>query len=94
MLSKLRSNVRVSSNPNTEDEFGHIQSVELGEWYMIVCLEKRIPAQLDEQMRERLLQEKFDAWLQEQVQQLSDRDKAWLGFVSADFTNFSPMGSS
>ncbi|MBD3885357.1 hypothetical protein IFO70_26885 [Phormidium tenue FACHB-886] len=52
---------------------------------MIVRLEKRIPAQLDEQMRDRLLQEKFDTWLQEQVQQLRDRDKAWLGFVSADF---------
>lgn len=75
-------------------QIGHVQPFGLGEWYMIVCLEKRIPAQLDEQMRERLLQEKFDAWLQEQVQQLSDRDKAWLGFVSADFTNFSPMGSS
>jgi hypothetical protein len=30
-------------------------------------------------MTTRLLQEKFGAWLQEQ--QLSDRDKAWLGIV-------------
>jgi hypothetical protein len=48
---------------------------------MIVCLEKRIPAQLDDQVRDRLLQEKFDAWLQEQVQQLSDRDKTWFGII-------------
>ncbi|MBD3887209.1 peptidylprolyl isomerase [Phormidium tenue FACHB-886] len=65
-------------------QIGHVQPFGLGEWCMIVRLEKRIPAQLDEQMRDRLLQEKFDAWLQEQVQQLSDRDKAWLGLVSAD----------
>jgi PPIC-type PPIASE domain len=66
-------------------QIGQAQPFGLGEWCMIVRLEKRIPAQLDEQMRDRLLQEKFDAWLQEQVQQLSDRDKAWLGLVSADF---------
>lgn len=64
-------------------QIGHVQPFGLGEWCMIVRLEKRIPAQLDEQMRDRLLQEKFDAWLQEQVQQLGDRDKAWLGIVSA-----------
>ncbi|MBD2000272.1 peptidylprolyl isomerase [Leptolyngbya sp. FACHB-541] len=66
-------------------QIGQVQPFGLGEWCMIVRLEKRIPAQLDEQMRDRLLQEKFDAWLQEQVQQLSDRDKAWLGLVSTDF---------
>lgn len=63
-------------------QIGQVQPFGLGEWYMIVRLEKRIPAQLDDQMRDRLLQEKFDAWLQEQIQQLSDRDKAWLGLVS------------
>lgn len=60
---------------------GHVQPFGLGEWCMIVRLEKHIPAQLDDQMRQRLLQEKFDAWLQEQVQQLPDRDKIWLGIV-------------
>jgi PPIC-type PPIASE domain len=66
-------------------QIGHVQTFGLGEWCMIVRLEKRIPAQLDNQMRDRLLQEKFDSWLQDQVQQLSDRDKAWLGLISADF---------
>lgn len=60
---------------------GHVQPFKLGEWCMIVRLEKHIPAQLDDQMRQRLLQEKFDAWLQDQVQQLPDRDKTWLGIV-------------
>lgn len=62
-------------------QVGHVQPFGLGEWCMIIRLEKRIPAQLDEQMRQRLLQEKFDAWLQEQLQQLPDRDKVWLGLI-------------
>jgi hypothetical protein len=44
-------------------------------------LEKRVPAQLNDPMRDRLLQEKFNAWLQEQIQNLPDRDKVWLGIV-------------
>ncbi len=60
---------------------GQVHPFGLGEWCMIVRLEKRIPAQLDDQMRQRLLQDKFDAWLQEQIQQLCDRDKVWLGIV-------------
>lgn len=59
-------------------QVGQVQPLKLGDWCLIVRLEKRIPAQLDDLMRQRLLQEKFDIWLQEQVQQLPDRDKAWL----------------
>jgi hypothetical protein len=44
-------------------------------------LEKRVPAQLNAPTRDRLLQEKFNAWLQEQIQNLPDRDKVWLGIV-------------
>lgn len=58
---------------------GHVQPSKLGEWCMIIRLEKRIPAQLDESMRQRLLQEKFEAWLEQQIQQLPDCDKVWLG---------------
>ncbi|WP_088889248.1 peptidylprolyl isomerase [Leptolyngbya ohadii] len=58
---------------------GHVQTFRLGDWCMIVRLEKRVPAQLDESVRQRLLQEKFETWLQTQIQQLSDRDKVWLG---------------
>jgi parvulin-like peptidyl-prolyl isomerase len=42
----------------------------LGEWLVIVRLEKFIPAQLDKLMRQRLLSELFAAWLQEQLYQL------------------------
>jgi len=38
------------------------------EWYAIVRLEKLIPAQLDDAMRRRLLDELFRSWVDEQVQ--------------------------
>jgi parvulin-like peptidyl-prolyl isomerase len=41
----------------------------LGEWFVIVRLEKFIPAQLDASMRQRLLNECFNTWLSEQVNQ-------------------------
>lgn len=43
------------------------QPISLGEWLVIVRLEKLIPAKLDEFMRQRLLHELFDAWIQEQL---------------------------
>lgn len=43
----------------------------LGEWFIIVRLEKFLPAQLDDAMRKQLLDELFTAWLQEQLQQVS-----------------------
>lgn len=41
----------------------------LGEWFVIVRLEKFIPAQLDTSMRQRLLNECFTTWLSEQLKQ-------------------------
>jgi parvulin-like peptidyl-prolyl isomerase len=41
----------------------------IGDWYVIVRLEKFIPAQLDETMQQRLLNELFSSWLREQLQQ-------------------------
>lgn len=41
--------------------------IRLGEWLLIVRLEKFIPAQLDGQMHQRLLNELFEAWLKEQL---------------------------
>lgn len=41
----------------------------LGEWFVIVRLEKFIPAQLDAPMRQRLLNECFASWLSEQLNQ-------------------------
>lgn len=41
----------------------------LEDWFVIVRLEKFIPAQLDEAMRQRLLNECFSNWLSEQLKQ-------------------------
>lgn len=54
----------------------------LGEWIVIVQLEKLIPAQLNEFMRQRLLRELFETWVQEQMKQLPDSDKIWLEAAS------------
>jgi parvulin-like peptidyl-prolyl isomerase len=42
--------------------------VQLEQWYVIIRPEQIIPAQLDEPMRQRLLEELFQTWLQEQIQ--------------------------
>jgi parvulin-like peptidyl-prolyl isomerase len=43
----------------------------LADWFVIVRLEKFIPAKLDEAMRRRLINELFENWVQEQIQQVS-----------------------
>jgi parvulin-like peptidyl-prolyl isomerase len=43
--------------------------IRLGEWLVIIRLEKFIPAQLDASMRQRLLNECFANWLSEQLNQ-------------------------
>ncbi|MGD1715612.1 peptidylprolyl isomerase [Dapis sp. BLCC M172] len=53
--------------------------IRLGELYVIIRVEKLIPAQLNNFTRQRLLQEKFEAWFQQQINQLPDRDKIWMG---------------
>lgn len=40
----------------------------IGEWYVVVRLEKFFPAQLDEPTKERLMDEMFQTWMREQVQ--------------------------
>ncbi|MDF5708179.1 MAG: peptidylprolyl isomerase [Nostoc sp. S4] len=42
----------------------------IAEWFVILRLEKFIPAQLDELMKTRLLNELFETWLQEQQKQI------------------------
>jgi hypothetical protein len=69
---------------------GRVESFGLGEWHMLVRLEKRIPAQLDDSMRQRLLNEQFSAWLQTQIEQLCDRDKVWLG-IALDRSTTAPQ---
>jgi parvulin-like peptidyl-prolyl isomerase len=41
----------------------------IGEWFVIVRLEKFLPVQLDQSMRSRLLNELFETWLSEQISQ-------------------------
>lgn len=53
--------------------------IPLGEWYIIVRVEKKIPAQLDAAMRQRLLQENFEIWFQQQIRQLSPLEQTWMG---------------
>ncbi len=40
---------------------------KLGDWFVIVRLEKLLPAKLDRPMRQRLLNEKFHQWLQAEI---------------------------
>lgn len=49
----------------------------LGEWFVLVRLEKFLPAQLDDAMRRFLLDELFENWLREQMQQLGPLRSLW-----------------
>ena len=42
----------------------------LAEWFVIVRLEQFIPAQLDDTMRRRLIDEMFETWIAEQIKQM------------------------
>jgi parvulin-like peptidyl-prolyl isomerase len=53
----------------TTQPLGQIcRPVQLEQWYVIIRPEQIIPAQLDEQMRQRLIEELFQTWVQEQMQ--------------------------
>lgn len=60
-------------------QVGIVEPLSLGGWCLLVRLEKFIPAQLDDAMRRRLLQEQFESWLQEQLHHLPAPDQVWLG---------------
>jgi parvulin-like peptidyl-prolyl isomerase len=47
-----------------------LSPTRIGEWFVIVRLEKFMPAQLDEPMKARLLNELFETWLNEQLHQI------------------------
>ena len=42
----------------------------LAEWFVIIRLEKNIPAQLDDAMRRRLVDEMFETWVGEQIKEM------------------------
>lgn len=65
----------------------------IDEWLVVVQLEKLIPAQLNEFMRQRLLRELFEAWLQEQQKQLPEADKLWLANATTN-RKVEPIGSA
>ncbi|MEC4818673.1 MAG: peptidylprolyl isomerase [Scytonema sp. PMC 1069.18] len=43
----------------------------IGEWYVILRLEKLLPAQFDEDMRQRLINELFEQWLSAEIQKIA-----------------------
>lgn len=47
------------------------------EWFAIVRLDKFLPAGLDESMRRRLIDEMFETWLKEKIQQLAPLRFSW-----------------
>jgi parvulin-like peptidyl-prolyl isomerase len=51
---------------------------QLGEWYVITRVEEWLPVQLDEAMRERLLQENFELWVEAEMEQLRECDRVWF----------------
>lgn len=42
---------------------------QIGEWLVIARLDQFLPAQLDDAMRQRLLNERFQEWVQQQIQE-------------------------
>lgn len=53
-------------------------AVAFGDSWIIVRVEKFISAQLDDFMRQQLLQENFETWFQQQLSQLSP-EETWMG---------------
>ncbi|MEH2111446.1 peptidylprolyl isomerase [Nostoc sp.] len=51
----------------------------IAEWFVILRLEKFIPAQLDEFMKVRLLNELFESWIQEQQKQIISTPQQEVG---------------
>lgn len=44
--------------------------MQIGDWFVLVRLEKYLPAQLDEAMQARLLDQLFEEWIQEKLANL------------------------
>ena len=47
----------------------------VGEWWIIIRLEKLLPAKLDETVKQKLLNELFTAWLQEQLKEATAKQQ-------------------
>ncbi|QQE63520.1 hypothetical protein GFS31_01850 [Leptolyngbya sp. BL0902] len=57
---------------------------KVGDWFVVVRLEKFLPAKLDEATRQRLLEELFNTWLVEQVQNALTKNAELLCPPEAD----------
>ncbi|BDA65937.1 hypothetical protein RIVM261_088640 [Rivularia sp. IAM M-261] len=58
----------------TINQPGHLSPpTRVGEWWIIVRLEKLLPAKLDEPMKQKLLNELFTTWLQEQLKEATTK---------------------
>ncbi|WP_299403333.1 peptidylprolyl isomerase [Acaryochloris sp. IP29b_bin.148] len=57
--------------------------IRLGEWFVIVSLQKLISAQLDDTLRQQLLNQRFNDWLQVQLQSTSVANDAITVSVQA-----------
>ncbi|MEM1366496.1 MAG: peptidylprolyl isomerase [Cyanobacteria bacterium P01_H01_bin.15] len=60
---------RIGQLLNTAKPGDLIPPTRIENWWIILRLEKFIPAQLDDAMRQRLLEEKFQIWLRAQLQE-------------------------
>lgn len=54
------------------------EPVKIGEYFLIIRVEKFLPVKLDPFTSQRLLNELFENWLNQQINQLSDIDKSWF----------------
>ncbi|MEM6398726.1 MAG: peptidylprolyl isomerase [Cyanobacteria bacterium P01_D01_bin.116] len=54
------------------------EPIKFGESFLIIRVEKFISVKLDPFTRQRLINELFEGWLNEQINQLSDIDKSWF----------------
>lgn len=68
-LHPTMAQMLISSQPHQV-----LPPTRIAEWLVIVQLEKFIPAQLDDSMKIRLLNELFETWLQEQQRQITQPD--------------------
>lgn len=67
---------------------------QIGEWLVIARLEQFIPAQFDESMRQRLLAEQFQIWLQQQIQATPVKELGDATPVSATALNPTDNGNN
>jgi len=59
----------------------------IAEWFIIVRLEQFMPAQLDDQMRQHMINEMFENWLREEVQKMGTPQLLWAAAQETNPSN-------